>query len=227
MRVDALLVLVSRVFGRDFERRPFILKVHQQHRISKLRLDLLRIEHMEQDHFIPAIPQRLDSLDDSLGLFVKIRQYNDEAAPMLKVLEMNKRLDEIGAYARPRLGLFDGVKQTEELPLARGRRNVIDDIVAEDQQPRRIALLIPHIDKRRSDEASIIELAHAVRRISHRGRGIEQNQQLRIGLAAVPLEKALAGAGKNVPINVPEIVPLRVSAVLCEFLGEPEIRRTM
>src|SRR5262249_13446588 len=118
---------------------------------------------------------------------------------MLKILEMDERLDEISSHAGARLGALDGMQQPEELPLARRRHHSVEDATQKTNNPRRIALLIPHITQRRRHKPRVIELAHAVRGISHRRRGIEQNQKLRIRLAAVALEKALAGSSKNVP----------------------------
>ena len=43
-----------------------VLHVDEQHGIAKFRLDLLRVEQVEQDDFVAAIAQRLDGLDDRL-----------------------------------------------------------------------------------------------------------------------------------------------------------------
>ena len=58
-------------------------------------------------------------------------------------------------------------------------------------------------------------------------RGVEQDQQLRIGFAAVALEEARVGAGEDIPIDVAQIVARRVGAILGEFLGEAEVRRAV
>jgi hypothetical protein len=63
--------------------------------------------------------------------------------------------------------------------------------------------------------------------ISHGGGGIEQDKQLGIGLSAIFLEEALTGAGKDIPIDVAQVVALAIGAILGELLGEPEIRRAM
>ena len=59
--------------------------------------------------FVAVKPQRLDGLDDRLRLLVEIGDHDHDAAPLQELLEMKKRLGEIGA--RPELRLFDGVQQ--------------------------------------------------------------------------------------------------------------------
>jgi hypothetical protein len=64
------------VFGAGVLRSHFetalVFHVEQQNGFAENRLDLMRIEHVKQDHLIAPEPQRLDSLDDRFGLLVKI-----------------------------------------------------------------------------------------------------------------------------------------------------------
>ena len=78
-------------------------------------LDLLGIEDVKQDHFVAAIAQRLDGFDDVLRLLIEIREHDHDAAAVQEILEMDERLDEIGARRR-RFGVLDGVQQTENWP---------------------------------------------------------------------------------------------------------------
>ena len=127
----------------------------------------------------------------------------------------------------PGVGVLDGVQQPEKLSLARGWRDVIGDIVVEDDQPGGIALQVGHVAERRGDEARVIQLGDRVRAIAHGGRSIEQDQKLRIGFPAIPLEEAFVGAREDIPIDVPKIVALRIGAILGELLGESEVGRAM
>jgi hypothetical protein len=43
--------------------------------------------------------------------------------------------------------------------------------------------------------------------------------------AAVALEKHLLSAGEDIPVDVPQVIPLGISAILGKLLGKPEIRR--
>ena len=63
--------------------------------------------------------------------------------------------------------------------------------------------------------------------IGHGGRGIEQDEQLGIGLAAIALEEAAVGAGEDVPVDVAQVVAFGVGTVLGEFLGEAEVGRAV
>ena len=64
--------------------------------------DLLRIEDVKQDHFVAAKAQRLDGVDDRLGLLVEIGNHHHDAAPAQELLKMDERLGEIGARAELR-----------------------------------------------------------------------------------------------------------------------------
>ena len=76
-----------------------VFHIDQQHGLAKFRLDLLRIEHVEENHLIAAKAQRLDGLDDGVGLFVEIRKHHHDAAAVQEILKMDEGLGEIGARA--------------------------------------------------------------------------------------------------------------------------------
>ena len=127
----------------------------------------------------------------------------------------------------PGFGLLDGVQQAEELPLAGGGRDVVLDVFIEDDEAGRIALGVGHVAERGGDEAGVIELGDAGGAEAHGGGGVEEEEELGIGLALVAFEEAAVGAGEDVPIDVAEVVALGVGAILGEFLGEAEVRRAM
>src|SRR5205085_11647604 len=54
-----------------------------------------------------------------------------------------------------------------------------------------------------------------------------QDEQLTVRLASIPLQIAAIGARENIPIDVPQIVTLRVSPILRELLAKSKIRRPM
>ena len=136
---------------------------------------------------------------------------------------MSERFGEIGA--RSGRGFLDGVQQAEKLSLAGRGRHVVGDVFVEDDQPGGVALHVGHIAKGSRHEARVIELRNRVGAESHGSRGVEQNEQLAIGLSAVFLQKAFIGAGEDVPIDVAQVVALAVRAVFGKLLGEPEIGR--
>ncbi len=61
---------------------------------SKLRLNLLGIEHVEEHDFIAVETQRLDGAHDRLGRFEEIGNDQHEAAAPEKFLEVMQRLGE-------------------------------------------------------------------------------------------------------------------------------------
>ncbi len=177
---------------------------------------------MKQDHLIAAEAQRLNRFDDDGRIFVKVRDHHHHAAAVQEILEVHKWLSEIGARAGVRL--FDGVQQAEQLTLPRGGRHVVGDVFVEDDQAGRVALHIGQVTERGGQKARVVELVDGVGSIAHGSRRIEQHQQSRVGLAAVALEIAAAGARENVPVHVAQVIALRVGAVFGELLREAEIR---
>ncbi len=102
---------------------------------------------------------------------------------------MREGLGEIGSGAG--LGLLDGVQQAEQLALAGRRRDVVHHVFVEDDQAGGIALLVRQIAKRSGDEARVVQFIRPrAEPIRHGGAGIQQDQQLRIGLAAVAFQSS-------------------------------------
>ena len=114
-----------------------------------------------------------------------------------------------------------------ELALPAGGRHVVADLVVENDDARRIALLIRQVGDRCGQISREIELVDTVRPVRHRCAGIEQQRELRVGLAAIALQIHALGSGENVPVDVPQVVAFGVGAVLGELLAEAEVRRTV
>ena len=224
MRVDLHAVFRPGVFRRHFQ-AALVFHIEQQHRLAELRLDLLRIQHVQQDHFVAPEPQRLYRLDDRLRLLVKIGKNDHDAAPVQELLKVHKWLGEIGVSADFRF--FDPVQQAEQLPLPRGGSDIVLHVLVKDDESGSVALVRRHVAETGRHEAGEVELVHRVRAVAHRSAGVEQDQQLRIGLAAIAFEVHALRAGEDVPIDVAQVVAGRVGAVFGEFLAEAEIRRAV
>ncbi len=67
VRVDLLPYSFRAYSGETSSDCGGVFHVDQQHGLAELRLDLLRIEHVKQDHLIAAVAQRLDGLDDDVS----------------------------------------------------------------------------------------------------------------------------------------------------------------
>ena len=119
--------------------------------------------------------------------------------------------------------IFDSVQQAEQLALACGRGYVIVYIFVEDDEPGGVPLVRRHVAEAGRHVAREIQLVDHVGAEPHRRAGIEQDQELRIGLAAVALEVHPLGTGENVPVDVAQVVSGSVGAVFGEFLAESEI----
>ena len=89
-----------------------------------------------------------------------------------------------------------------ELALAGGGPHVVAHFVVEDDEARGVALLLCEVAERGSQEARIIDFGCLVRGEAHRGRGVEQQRELGIGLPVVALQIAALGAGEDVPVDM-------------------------
>ena len=95
MLIDFRAISSSRVFG-DYFNSPVSFEVDKERRSAQLRANLLRIENMKQHHLVATKPQWCDGANDLFGLFVKIRDQDDDSAPVQKILEVLQRFGEIG-----------------------------------------------------------------------------------------------------------------------------------
>ncbi len=224
MLVHFLFVFVARVIGRHFH-RGVLFHVFEEHRVAKLRGDFHGVENVEQNHFVAAVTQGLYNFDDLLGLFVKIRNDYDYAAPFQELLKVEEGLGEV--RARFAFGLCDRMQDAHHLALPGGWRDVTFHVFVEHDQARRIALLRRHVSERRGHIPRVIDLANLARAVCHRRAGIEQDQQLHIRLALEALQVEAFGASEDVPIDVPEIVALYVLLVFGELLAEAELGGAM
>ncbi len=205
--------------------RGVVFDVLQQHRIAELRREFIRIENVEQHHFVAAIAQRLDHLDDLLRLFVKIRHHDHDAAPLQKLLKMMNGLEK--SVREPPSAFSMACRMRISWPCRVDGRDVVGHVLIEDDQAGGVALLRRQIGQRCGEEARIIEFADLARAIRHRRAGIEQNQQLHVRLALEPLQIETLGAGEDVPVDVAQIVALHVLLIFGELLAETELRRTV
>src|ERR1700722_1440932 len=113
-----------------------------------------------------------------------------------------------------------------QLALAGGGPDVVAHFIVKDDEPGRIALVVnSEIEKRGSGKARVVHLAwpRGAGGVIHGIAGGEQYGELAVGIAAIALQVAALGAGKEVPIHMAQIVPGRIGAVLGELLTETKI----
>src|ERR1035438_9691489 len=142
--------------------------------------------------FSRAIPSGFDPGPASMACGMRLLRYNTENA-------VHKTT---GGLAECRFGFLDGVEQAEELSLTGGRREVVLHVLIENDQAGGVALPVGHVAERGGDEAGVIELGDAGGPEPHGSGGVEQDEELGIGLSTIAFEVAAVGAGEDVPIDV-------------------------
>lgn len=113
-----------------------------------------------------------------------------------------------------------------------GRRHVLDDVPVERRQPDAIALRAGEPRERRREPARIVEFAHAPRAlggapIAHRGRHVEQHDEIRVRLRLELLYIETVAAREEPPVDSADVVARHVRPVFREIRGRPEMRRAM
>ena len=98
-----------RILRGHFERFGGLFQVVEQYGFPEHRLDFLRVEQMEQDHFITVVAQRFDGLDDDRGILVGFPgvHMGDPRHDALDVLQTAVRglSSELGDEVREKRGL--------------------------------------------------------------------------------------------------------------------------
>ena len=131
-------ILLLGVIGGDLE-LLLGLEVDQDGRTVQLGTHVLRIEDVEQDHFVAVVAQRLDGADNAFGRLPEIGNDQHDAAALQELLEVAHGLGEIGAGAG--FGLLQAGQQAMQLALAGGGADIVADLVVEGDQAGGIALV--------------------------------------------------------------------------------------
>ena len=102
-----------------------------------------------------------------------------------------------------------------------GGSQVALDLVVEGGQAGGVLLLEDHVGEGGGDPLGVLELGDvAFGGVGHGLAGIEQDVGEEVGFLLVLLEVVLVGLGPDFPVDVADVVALRVLAVLGELDGE-------
>jgi len=225
-RLDVLLyqrpVLVAKRLGDD---RHLIaaLEVLEARGFVVVELDLLRVEHVKDDQLVAQEAERLDSLENGLGLVVEVRQQQQDPAP----LEVFGHLVERRAQVAGPLGLGAVERVQHHVEVLGRSRHVRDDVLVEGEDTDAIALLVRQIREAGSEKRSVLELGHAAARELHRPRDVEQDREVRVRVRFVLLDVVPVGARVQAPVHAADVVAGDVAAVLGEIDRGAEERRAV
>ncbi len=156
-RGDVLLhqraVLIGERLGHD-RNLLAALEVLEARRIVVPELNLRWIEHVEHHQVVPEKPQRLDRLEDDVGLLVKIRDEREHAAP----LEVLRHLPDRPAQVAGAFRLRPIQRVQDDVEMLGRHRHVTDDVLVERDEAHAVALAVRQIGEARRQIARIFQL---------------------------------------------------------------------
>jgi hypothetical protein len=224
VRVELLPILAGQVLRRDVERLVG-LDIFQQHGLTPVRLQLARIEQLEQHDVVAVIGERLDGLAQLQRVAIEIGDHRDQAATLQMLAEAAEAFFQVRAATGGHgIDRMDHALQTAR---AAGGRAVLTDLLIEHDQADGVVLPGREIRERGSEELAVLQFAHAAGAVIHRRAGVEQDHQPRVGLAFVAADVSALGARVHIPVDEARVVAFDVRAVFLELLAEAVVRRTM
>src|SRR5579862_742436 len=198
MGVDFVPIGSLDVIGHNFD-TAIGFEINEDRRALHPGPDLLGIENVKEDNFMPVVAEGLNVIDDGFRLLVEIGDDDGDAASVQEILKVLKRFREIGAGAS--LGVFESCEEARELAWARGGTNVLANLVVKDDKACGVALIADcKVKERCGDEACVIHFGRRAGRVLHGVAGVEENGELTVGFSAIPLEIAALSASKKIPI---------------------------
>ena len=130
------------------------LEILEARRVVVVEVDLLRVEDVEHDQVVAEEAQRLDRVEDRVGLVVEIGDEQQDAA----ALEVLGHLVQRRAQVAGPLGLRPIQRVQHHVEVLRRRRHVRDDVVVEGDDADAVALAVREIGEAGAEKRSVFEL---------------------------------------------------------------------
>ena len=185
------------------------LAVHEPEVAAELRIHLAGIEEMDDVDVEPALQQRAEPGLIARGI-EEIRE--DDGDPRLAA--SRRVVCQSPVETRPPAGMHGGEEagQGHELVAATHGGPPFGRLLA--QNPHADAFQVDQADEaqRGGQSGPVIELGRATE--AHGGRGVEQQVQAQILLVHEELDVQAVGAAVDVPVDVAQIVPHPVGAIV-------------
>ena len=104
---------------------------------------------------------------------------------------------------------------------------MFDHFFIERHQANRIVLPDSEKRERRSEVLRVLKLGHFAARITHRCAGIDEQMNLRIGVALILLDVQPICSSKQLPIEMTQVVARHVLAIGGKIHAETQVGRTV
>ena len=182
-------------------------------------VDLVGIEHVEDEDVGTAMVKELQTANDGLGIVEQIGDDDDHArawsAPRRPAAAASRRW--CGCRAGAATSATSRFRRWPGRVLAGTRA---DDAIVERHQPDAVALPVHQVAERRGQARGVLELARPARPVRHRPADVDQQVTVEVGFLLELLDVVPIAAREDLPVDRREIVAADVLAVLGELDAE-------
>jgi hypothetical protein len=198
------------------------LAVLEHHGFVECKIQLLAIQYVKDYYFVTGKSQMLEAAQQFVPLNVQVGYQHYDASPLDK-LGAPMQLVHQGRASRSGEPLQDS-EHGPQLARPRTGRQVLDHSFVECGESDGIVLSDAEIRQRRSQILGVLQLAYPGTGKTHRGARIDQQVNLGVSVSLVLLDVHSISSGEQLPIEVPDIIPRHVLAMLSEIRRETQIR---
>ena len=175
------------------------LQVLEARRALERELDLMRIEHVEDDHVVAAELKVLQPANDPVRFVEQVGDEHDHAPLGDEVRHVMQGFLDVGPATEGQP--IEGEEHGAYLARARACRQHRDDAVVERDQAHGIALPVHQVRQRRGQALTVLELRHPARAVAHRRADVEQQVASEVGVLLEFLDVVPIGPGVHLPVD--------------------------
>ncbi len=182
---------------------------------------------MKNDHFVPAVAEMLEPGQHRVHVVEQVAEDHHHAALFEPFGQIVK--DRAGVRLALRHALLHDVQQLLQVRRIAAGADQRPDLLVERDHAHAVLLLKHQVGQRAGDALGIFELGH--RRlgtaVTHALAGVDEQVTDEVRLLFVLLQVELIGLAVNLPVDVAQIVALRVLAMFGKLDRKAVVRAAM